>query len=91
MTDLYDLLARYDIEYERHNHPAVFTVEEAQRLVPELPGAKTKNLFLRDGKGRRHFLVVVPAQKREPGVMARAVLASRWSKYGCGKRVLQDA
>ena len=64
MTDLYDLLARHDIEYERYDHPAVFTVEEAQRLVPELPGAKTKNLFLRDGKGRRHFLVVVPAQKR---------------------------
>ena len=30
------------------------------RLVPKLPGAKTKNLFLRDKKGRRHFLVTVP-------------------------------
>jgi Ala-tRNA(Pro) deacylase len=37
----------------------VFTVEEALRLVPPLPGAKTKNLFLRDRKGLRHFLVVV--------------------------------
>jgi len=64
MTDLYDLLARHGIAYERHDHPAVFTVEEAARLVPELPGAKTKNLFLRDKKGRRHFLVVVPARKR---------------------------
>ena len=25
-----------------------------------MPGAKTKNLFLRDRKGRRHFLVTVP-------------------------------
>lgn len=45
MTDLYDLLARHGIAYERHDHPAVFTVEEAARLVPELPGAKTKNLW----------------------------------------------
>lgn len=64
MIDLYDLLARHGIAYERHDHPAVYTVDEAARLVPELPGAKTKNLFLRDKKGRRHFLVVVPARKR---------------------------
>ena len=36
------------------------TVEESERLVPRLPGAKTKNLFLRDKKGARHFLVTVP-------------------------------
>jgi Ala-tRNA(Pro) deacylase len=36
------------------------TVEESERLVPPLPGAKTKNLFVRDPKGRRHFLVTVP-------------------------------
>ena len=36
------------------------TVEESERLVPRLPGAKTKNLFLRDKKGLRHFLVTVP-------------------------------
>jgi Ala-tRNA(Pro) deacylase len=36
------------------------TVAESERLVPHLPGAKTKNLFLRDRKGARHFLVTVP-------------------------------
>ena len=36
------------------------TVEESLRHVPKLPGAKTKNLFLRDKKARRHFLVTVP-------------------------------
>jgi len=43
----------------RHEHPPVMTVEESLRLVPKLPGAKTKNLFLRDKKGKRHFLVTV--------------------------------
>ncbi len=59
MTDIYEILERHGIAYERTDHPPVFTVEEADRLVPPLDGAKTKNLFLRDNKGKRHFLVVV--------------------------------
>lgn len=53
-------LALHHIEATRHEHPAVMTVAESERLVPPLPGAKTKNLFLRDKKGVRHFLVTVP-------------------------------
>ncbi len=64
MTDVYQFLADHQIDYKRHDHPAVFTVADVERLVPPLPAAKTKNLFLRDKKGKRHFLVVVPAQKR---------------------------
>ena len=64
MDDFYQFLADHMIEYERHDHPAVYTVAEAERLVPPLPGAKTKNLFLRDKKGDRHFLVVVSAHKQ---------------------------
>ena len=55
--DLDAFLREHDINAARHEHPAVMTVEESERLVPKLPGAKTKNLFLRDRKGRRHFLV----------------------------------
>ncbi|MDP6778973.1 MAG: prolyl-tRNA synthetase associated domain-containing protein [Candidatus Latescibacteria bacterium] len=61
--DLYSFFAEHDIEYERTDHPPVYTVEEAKRLVPRLPGAKTKNLFLRDKSGNRHVLVVVGQDK----------------------------
>jgi len=53
-------LRQHGITAARHTHPPVMTVEESERLVPKLPGAKTKNLFLRDKKGARHFLVTVP-------------------------------
>ena len=53
-------LREHGIAPARHAHPPVKTVEESERLVPKLPGAKTKNLFLRDKKGIRHFLVTVP-------------------------------
>lgn len=62
--DIYRFLADHDIAYQRYDHPPVFTCDEGNRLVPDLPAAKTKNLFLRDRKGQRHFLVVVGYEKR---------------------------
>ncbi|MGC1817817.1 MAG: prolyl-tRNA synthetase associated domain-containing protein [Casimicrobiaceae bacterium] len=59
MMELEAFLALHGIRADRIEHPAVMTVEESERLVPPLPGAKTKNLFLRDRKGARHFLVTV--------------------------------
>ncbi len=63
MTDICAFLQGLGIAYTRTEHPAVFTVEEADRLVPPLPGAKTKNLFLRDDKAKNHFLVVVQSDR----------------------------
>ena len=60
MADLSAFLAHHAIEAKRFEHAPVMTVEESLRLVPSLPGAKTKNLFLRDKKGARHLLVTVP-------------------------------
>lgn len=58
--DLATFLAAHGIDIPCHAHPPVMTVAESERLVPPLPGAKTKNLFLRDRKGARHFLATVP-------------------------------
>ncbi len=58
--DLESFLRDHGVGATRFEHPPVMTVEESERLVPPLPGAKTKNLFLRDKKGLRHFLVTVP-------------------------------
>ncbi len=60
MIDLTVMLREQGIAAPRHEHAAVMTVQESERLVPPLPGAKTKNLFLRDKKGLRHFLVTLP-------------------------------
>ena len=37
----------------------MFNCEEAKLLDLEIEGVATKNLFLKDRKGKRHFLVVV--------------------------------
>ena len=64
MTDIYKFLDSINVSYERFDHPAVYTVSEAKKLSPEMDGASTKNLFLRDKKGIRHFLVVLPQDKQ---------------------------
>ena len=64
MNAIFRFLNENRIRYERVDHPAVFTCEEVEERVPPLPGVQTKNLFLRDRKGRRHFLVVVGFEKQ---------------------------
>jgi Ala-tRNA(Pro) deacylase len=61
--EIYDYLDAHAIPYERHDHPPVFTCEDVDRLVPVLPGLKTKNLFICDNKGKQHFLVTLPDEK----------------------------
>lgn len=55
--DLFARLRELGIDTTTLEHEAVFTVAESSRLERELPGAHTKNLFLKDKKGRL-FLVV---------------------------------
>lgn len=40
------------VAHVTHRHPAVFRVEEGLELKASMPGAHTKNLFLKDKKGR---------------------------------------
>lgn len=57
-------LADLNIEYEIVNHPAVYTVDDMEALGLDKYGDIAKNLFLRDAKGKRHFLVVLGKDKR---------------------------
>jgi Ala-tRNA(Pro) deacylase len=58
--DLFEFLESHGIAVTTIDHPPLRTVEEAKMLRGEIEGAHTKNLFLKDKKGRL-FLVVVPA------------------------------
>lgn len=61
---LYDFLKQLGIPYTRHEHPPVYTVEEAEKYWQNIQGAHCKNLFLRNNKGNQHFLVVLEYSKR---------------------------
>jgi Ala-tRNA(Pro) deacylase len=61
---LLQLLDELGISFRHFNHPAVFTTADVALLPERLPGADTKNLFLRDEKRRRYVLVCVRAETR---------------------------
>lgn len=58
-TALLSALDARGIAWSLHEHEAVFTVEASKRLHDELPGAHTKNLFLKDSGGQ-FWIVTAP-------------------------------
>jgi Ala-tRNA(Pro) deacylase len=56
-------LDRNGFVYQRIEHPAVFTCEEAALHRPNVLAVSTKNLFLCDKKARRFFLAVTACEK----------------------------
>jgi Ala-tRNA(Pro) deacylase len=52
------VLDSLEIVYTRYDHPPVFTVEQALEHWQGIDAAHCKNLFLRNKKGNRHYLVV---------------------------------
>jgi Ala-tRNA(Pro) deacylase len=59
---VYRVLDELGISYERHDHPAAFTVDEAVEHWEAIRATHCKNLFLRNKKGNRHYLVVAGHQ-----------------------------
>jgi Ala-tRNA(Pro) deacylase len=60
---VYDVLEKLGISFTRHVHPPVFTVEQAEQHWKGVEGAHVKNLFLRNKKGNRHYLVILEHTK----------------------------
>lgn len=71
-------LEEKNIPFEWVEHKAVYTIEEMEDLGLEDMEDVAKNLFLRDQKGKRHFLIVIRANKQ-------ANLKELGEKLGIGK------
>ncbi len=56
---VFEYLRQSGIAYECHEHPAAPTVEIARQYWADMPGVQhCKNLFFRNHKGNRHYLVI---------------------------------
>ena len=56
---LYRILEELGIEYEYHEHPPGPTVEEALKYWKDIDSTHCKNIFFRNHKGNRHYLVIL--------------------------------
>lgn len=61
---VYELLDGKGIKYDKLEHEPVFTMEDMEKEGILEKGTVCKNLFLRDGKGKKHFLVTVPEERQ---------------------------
>lgn len=55
---LQQFLNEIDVSTTTIEHPALFTVEDSKALRGEIDGGHTKNLFVKDKKGKLFLLVV---------------------------------
>jgi Ala-tRNA(Pro) deacylase len=57
--ELYAILSQLGIQYTYHEHPPVPTIEEALKYWSQIDATFCKNLFFRNHKGNKHYLVIL--------------------------------
>ncbi len=89
MKDIYAVLQELGISHVRHDHPAVFTVEESEKIgFKGAQGGDTKNLFLRNKKGDRHYLVSIGHHKKADLAELRQKLGESSLSFASPERLL---
>jgi len=81
-SDLFAFLDRLGIRHTSVTHPPVFTVEEARTLRGAIPGAHTKNLFLKDKKDALFLVVALEDAEIELKSLHRRLGASGRFSFG---------
>jgi Ala-tRNA(Pro) deacylase len=86
--EVYRALDALGIRYEAYEHPAVFTAEDAAAHWTPIPATPVKNLFLRNKKGNRHYLVILGIGKEaDLGKLVKVIGDDRLS-FGSPERLM---
>jgi len=64
MKEIYEYLDKTGIRYKIHDHPAVFTCDDANKHYINVDGISAKTLLLRNKKKTSFFLAVIPDSKQ---------------------------
>ena len=57
--ELYDLFKHLAIDFEYHEHPPLATIDDAVMHWKDYKSGRCKNIFFRNHKGDRHYLVIL--------------------------------
>jgi Ala-tRNA(Pro) deacylase len=81
-ADLFAFLDRLGLAHATVSHPPLFTVEQSQALRGTIPGAHTKNLFLKDKKGALYLVTALEEATIELKSLHRKLGASGRFSFG---------
>ena len=56
---LYQILKELNIPFDYYGHPPAPTIDEARKYWKDIEATHCKNLFFRNHKGNRHYLVII--------------------------------
>jgi len=57
--ELYELLEKLAIQFEYYEHPPLATIDDAKIHWKDYNSGRCKNIFFRNHKGDRHYLVIL--------------------------------
>ena len=86
--DLFDFFDAQNIAQKTKDHAPVFTVEESAAIKADMPGAHTKNLFLKDKNGQ-FFLVCAEAHAHVKVNRLHSVLGCKRLSFGKPEPLLE--
>ena len=86
--EVYRALEALGIRYEAYEHPAVFTAEDAAAHWAAIPATPVKNLFLRNKKGDRHYLVILGIAKEADLRLLVKVIGDDRLSFGSAERLM---
>jgi Ala-tRNA(Pro) deacylase len=84
-----ETLDKLGIAYGRHEHPPVATVEEAEKYWGSIKGTHCKNLFLRNNRGNRHYLVIAAVDKSVDLKRLNAMLGEDRLSFASPERLMR--
>jgi len=61
---LYEIMKKLEIPFDYYGHPPTPTIEEAKLYWKDLDATHCKNLFFRNHKGDKHYLVVLDHRQK---------------------------
>lgn len=86
--DLLAFLDRLGVAHRTHDHAPVFTVAESADIKVAMPGGHTKNLFLKDRRGRLFLLSALAETTIDLKALAKLFHADRFS-FGSADLLLE--
>jgi Ala-tRNA(Pro) deacylase len=85
---VYRALDALGIRYETFHHPPVFNSEDVERYWKDIPATPVKNLFLRNKKGDRHYLVILAVDKQADLRQLVRIVGDDRLSFGSAERLM---
>lgn len=78
-----------EITHKCFSHPPVMTVAEAKEHCAFIPGQHCKNLFLKDSKAKKFFLVTLPSSKQTQMRELRKLIKAKKLSFGSDAELME--